>query len=387
MSDITSLRSMGRRVDVQLSERKAKNIQKALNQLAVISPGDIPENLFSIIQPLVPHACGFIEVIRNSDPANATGYFVNVPEGYAEWFMSVYPNDPIPAALTLIPEGDHIELKSFHQRMAVSTGQDFVRQVDTEARRIFDIHDLETLKISDSPSLGSREVIGMTLFRSGAEGTYSDEEHQILQILQPGLKSAINKLRLPFYRQEPLLEQLLKDARTAYALTDAGGNIREVNGQLVPTLLEYMGSGSLQTSMQTLHRFVSEMLSAFRTTGVHRKWLKHQEPGRLLESSVHPFPSASGIFPDDRFLILMREVHGQTPESWRQSPLVGLFSPREHEIVALLMETGLSAKEIADRICISPRTAEKHIERIYQKAAVRTRSELVTKLTAAGEPG
>ncbi len=387
MSNIASLRSMGRRVDVQLSERKAKGIQKAINQLALINPGDIPEKLFSIVQPLVPHVCGFIEVIRSDDPANAAGYFVNVPEGYAEWFMSVYPSDPIPAALTVIPEGDHIELQSFHQRMAVSTGQDFVRQVDTEARRIFDIHDLETLKISDSPSLGGREVIGMSLFRSGAEGPYSDEEHQILQILQPGLKSAINKLKLPFYRQEPLLEQILKDARTAYILTDAGGNIREVNGRLVPSLLEYIGPGSLQTNMQTLHRFVLETLSTFRTTGVHRQWMKHREAGRLLEISLHQFASASGIFPEDRFLILMREVHCPAPVSWRQNPLVVQFSPREREIVELLMETGLSAKEIADRICISPRTAEKHIERIYQKAAVCSRSELVEKLTSGGEQG
>ena len=51
------------------------------------------------------------------------------------------------------------------------------------------------------------------------------------------------------------------------------------------------------------------------------------------------------------------------------------LTPREQEIMRLLAQ-GLSAKEIADRLFISPRTVEKHAERIYAKLGVRKKAEV-----------
>jgi DNA-binding NarL/FixJ family response regulator len=52
----------------------------------------------------------------------------------------------------------------------------------------------------------------------------------------------------------------------------------------------------------------------------------------------------------------------------------GLLSRRELEVLRLLAE-GLSNREIAERLFISPKTAEHHVSRIYAKLGVSTRAE------------
>lgn len=59
------------------------------------------------------------------------------------------------------------------------------------------------------------------------------------------------------------------------------------------------------------------------------------------------------------------------------------LTPREAE-VARLAVAGLSAKEIADELTISERTAESHIANIYAKLGVTSRVELVVKAKELG---
>lgn len=53
---------------------------------------------------------------------------------------------------------------------------------------------------------------------------------------------------------------------------------------------------------------------------------------------------------------------------------VGLLSRREVEVLRLLGE-GLSNREIAERLFISPKTAEHHVSRVYAKLGLATRAE------------
>ena len=51
-----------------------------------------------------------------------------------------------------------------------------------------------------------------------------------------------------------------------------------------------------------------------------------------------------------------------------------LLTRREKEVLRLLAD-GLSNREIAERLFISPKTAEHHVSRIYAKLGVSTRPE------------
>ncbi len=58
----------------------------------------------------------------------------------------------------------------------------------------------------------------------------------------------------------------------------------------------------------------------------------------------------------------------------------GLLSRREREVLGLLGD-GLSNREIAERLFISPKTAEHHVSRIYGKLGVSSRAEAVAYAT------
>lgn len=59
------------------------------------------------------------------------------------------------------------------------------------------------------------------------------------------------------------------------------------------------------------------------------------------------------------------------------------FTPREGEILALLVE-GLTNKEIAQRLVLSPRTVETHVERVLGKMEVGSRSRAIAKALRLG---
>jgi LuxR family transcriptional regulator, transcriptional regulator of spore coat protein len=60
-----------------------------------------------------------------------------------------------------------------------------------------------------------------------------------------------------------------------------------------------------------------------------------------------------------------------------------VLSPREHQILELIA-VGFSAKEVAQRVFIAPRTVERHIENIRLKMRARNRTHMVTCAAMAG---
>jgi DNA-binding CsgD family transcriptional regulator len=61
------------------------------------------------------------------------------------------------------------------------------------------------------------------------------------------------------------------------------------------------------------------------------------------------------------------------------------LSRRQAEIANLVV-AGKSSREIAERLCLSPRTVEHHLEAIFNKLGVGSRVELVTALLRPGLP-
>ena len=81
----------------------------------------------------------------------------------------------------------------------------------------------------------------------------------------------------------------------------------------------------------------------------------HASPGRRVERGLQPVPPLARPLPF--------------------SPAADLLSTREHEI-ALLVAQGLSNKEIAIELGISPWTVSAHLRRIFTKLDIGRRIEL-----------
>jgi DNA-binding NarL/FixJ family response regulator len=68
-------------------------------------------------------------------------------------------------------------------------------------------------------------------------------------------------------------------------------------------------------------------------------------------------------------------------------PGLGLrpLSPRELEIVALVAD-GLSNPAIAEKLFLSPRTVEKHVEHVMDKLGVGSRAEIAAWYARQAQP-
>lgn len=95
----------------------------------------------------------------------------------------------------------------------------------------------------------------------------------------------------------------------------------------------------------------------------HRPALTPEQARRvLLDDAAHGRLCAAAV---DATLA----AAGQEPGP----PAPGALSPREREVLTLLVQ-GLSNKEIARRLAISPRTVQHHTIHIYGKAGVKSRA-------------
>ncbi|MFG0259099.1 MAG: LuxR C-terminal-related transcriptional regulator [Phycisphaerales bacterium JB041] len=74
-----------------------------------------------------------------------------------------------------------------------------------------------------------------------------------------------------------------------------------------------------------------------------------------------------------------RRVHLQSGQGDHEDSRLDL-TPREREVVELVAQ-GLSNREVAQRLCRSPRTIENHLRSVYQKLDVRNRVAMIRAAT------
>jgi DNA-binding NarL/FixJ family response regulator len=64
-------------------------------------------------------------------------------------------------------------------------------------------------------------------------------------------------------------------------------------------------------------------------------------------------------------------------------PLAARLSPREQE-VAVLIAHGLTNRQIAERLVIAPRTADNHVQHIFDKLGLSARAQVAAWVVVQG---
>jgi DNA-binding NarL/FixJ family response regulator len=111
------------------------------------------------------------------------------------------------------------------------------------------------------------------------------------------------------------------------------------------------------------------------------------EQGELVlvdaRAALSIFESLDARRDADAAAAVLREL-GASGRSGRR--IEGELTAREREVLDLLGE-GLSNQAIADRLYISPKTAEHHVSRILGKLGLRSRAEAAARAVRGGSGG
>ena len=121
----------------------------------------------------------------------------------------------------------------------------------------------------------------------------------------------------------------------------------------------------LMTSMPE-HSFISKA----RENKVDSFWYKEIEEIPLL-SLIDKTAEGESIYPDSTPVLSLGQISSTD------------FTPRELEVLRLLVD-GYENPEIAEILCISPRTVKMHIENMLHRTGFRNRLELAVNVRADG---
>jgi DNA-binding CsgD family transcriptional regulator len=111
---------------------------------------------------------------------------------------------------------------------------------------------------------------------------------------------------------------------------------------------------------------------------VHRRDRKKRAARDLLENALEMFDGLGATLWSARTRAELDRVGGRAPT--REE-----LTPTEHRI-AELIASGLSYRETADALFISPKTVQWNLSKIYRKLGIRSRSELPARLAAEHGP-
>lgn len=176
---------------------------------------------------------------------------------------------------------------------------------------------------------------------------------------KPGPLSTSDRERLrmhPYYTDRMLarpdgLARLGAIASLTHERCDGSGYPRGLTGPAIPATARLLAAACAFRAM-TEPRPHRPALTAKQAVGELRADVRS---GRLDPDAVEAVLAAAG------------EPHGK-----RRSGPAGL-TPREIEVLALIAR-GASTRQVAQRLAVTPKTAETHIERIYAKTGASTRS-------------
>jgi DNA-binding CsgD family transcriptional regulator len=208
------------------------------------------------------------------------------------------------------------------------------------------------------------EFIGLSLSRSRDDFTEADK--QLLGLVSPLCCATAQRLH-ELALLKAIVESQAGEQESAVVLVDAAGTVAWASA----AAQQRLGLPAGQPLPGNLESWLADQRS--QRTGAC------ETATFLLEGEAVRPRLVRDAYPGLDSLHLL----GATPKP-DNDELHGLdLTRRQREVLKLVLD-GLTSKQIADRLLISPRTAEKHIDSIYRRLGVRNRSQAIVVAMQAG---
>ncbi len=161
---------------------------------------------------------------------------------------------------------------------------------------------------------------------------------------------------------------LVMACRGRALLAAARGNLRAASQELERAL--------------ALHHRLEEPFERARTLVVLGNVLRRDRKKRPAREALE---SALEIFDQLGAVLWKTKTHAELARIGGRAPAPAGLTPTEQR-VAELIASGLSYRETADALFISPKTVQWNLSKIYRKLGIRSRSELPARLAAEHDP-
>jgi DNA-binding CsgD family transcriptional regulator len=210
--------------------------------------------------------------------------------------------------------------------------------------------------------LSRHELAAIALYRSGSD--FSERDRLCLNLLRPHLadlqrhSEAMARVR----RDLTLVTRGLEASGRAFVIVGPGGRIRRAGTRAQRWLTHYFGPSRPDALPVCLREWMQERLGGHAVALPPVRPLVAEREGRRLTVRL------ISLLPDT---VLLLEETATRLDSAALARL-GL-SPREAEVLASVA-AGATNPAIAARLRISPRTVQTHLERVYRKLGVQTRT-------------
>ncbi len=333
--------------------------RRALQNITATSP---PTALFEALRGLIPFDAGMLETIRVDQPWDPVDVLFDIPEGFVRARSSMIEQDPAVPLVLGIEAGVACvdrEILSEREFSAMPYCQELYPRYGF-------------VGVSGFMVTAEDEIIGRVhntiwLFRGTRCRIPNFRECRMLEALHGEVSDAIAALRLPFLARHPLDFNAL-GSDSGYALLRRDGSIFEANLHAFSFANQYAVGGQRQHQQHELVEFIRsvERMSPGPARKLH---VRRSDDKGILSVSFQCLTRGRYGLPEDLTLVRMSEVLLETIDR-RGEQYLATLSPRKRHIARLLVQTPMSAKDIAVRLGVSHRTVEKHKEHIFQVLGV-----------------
>jgi DNA-binding CsgD family transcriptional regulator len=329
--------------------------------------------LFDAIRDAVPVVAGILGVVRPNAPDRLVTHPVKLPPEVFESWLST-PREVL--ARTLVP-------------VIRSPDGSLWRDADTITgplrERLAVLHKLDGAGLGEGagykilkrpvPWRGTEHFM-LALIAERGEALPPGAE-ATLAALAPAIREAVLRLQVPLVARAPLLGQIVEEQSIGYVCLSRGDTILEANRLAHQLVLRYGPAAGVAGRRRLLANFARK---ARDRAANGRTWhVPIARPPAVLAVNAHRLAREAHGLGEDITLVVLREIHAP-PIAAAEPPALGELTARQREIALLITESGLSRKQIADRIGLSLATVNKHVENIHRALGVHSRAEMAMLL-------